>query len=327
MPKVSVVIPVYGVEKYIERCAISLFEQTLEDIEFIFVDDCSLDNSIAVLKRVLARYTKRVSQTRIVRMSNNSGQAAVREFGISLATGEYLIHCDSDDWVEYDMYERLYNIAKSNDYDIVICDYFNSKNDKESLRVNHQVPENANELIRELLNEKVHGSLWNKLVKQSLYKNVKYPKDNLREDLTLIVQLVYFSNKIKYISEPYYHYFYNSESITNNSENIEKSISKIEQSINNYTVMELFMKDNNILKHFVKEMSNMQCRLKISSLIYTLTNGGYKKWEKIFPKITFMDVIFSDLRILSKMEYIIARFRLYSIYWYIKKTIREKFKL
>ena len=100
MPKVSVIIPVYGVEKYIEKCARSLFEQTLDDIEYLFVDDCTPDKSVDILKHILEEYPHRKSQVVIHRMEQNSGQAVVREWGVKNAKGDFIIHCDSDDWVD-----------------------------------------------------------------------------------------------------------------------------------------------------------------------------------------------------------------------------------
>lgn len=82
MPKVSIIVPVYGVEKYIERCCRSLFEQTLDDIEYLFIDDCSPDRSIEILKKVLDEYPHRKNQVHIHRMGKNSGQAAVRKWGM-----------------------------------------------------------------------------------------------------------------------------------------------------------------------------------------------------------------------------------------------------
>ena len=127
MPKVSVIIPVYGVEKYIERCARSLFEQTLDCIEYIFVDDCSPDKSIEILERVADEYRSRLVEeqklVRIERMSKNSGLPNVRRYGIKLATGDFIAHCDSDDWVELDMYQQMYNKAIEEDADVVVCDY------------------------------------------------------------------------------------------------------------------------------------------------------------------------------------------------------------
>ena len=103
-PKVSVVIPVYGVEKYIERCARSLFEQTMQEgIEYIFVDDCSPDRSIEILEKVLKEYPHREPQVKIIQHSKNQGIFYTRNTGVENATGEYIIHCDSDDWVEPDI--------------------------------------------------------------------------------------------------------------------------------------------------------------------------------------------------------------------------------
>ena len=123
MPKVSVIIPVYAVEKYIERCARSMFEQTLDDIEYLFVDDCTPDRSIEIFRQVLEKSPHRKSQVTIHRMEQNSGQAVVRKWGMQNATGEYIIHCDSDNWVEVDMYRSMYEKAIEEDADVVICDH------------------------------------------------------------------------------------------------------------------------------------------------------------------------------------------------------------
>ena len=118
--KVSVCIPVYGVEKYIERCARSLFEQTMSDgIEFIFVNDCTPDKSIEILEKVLAEYPHRKKQTQIINHEKNSGLVAARKTGLAHATGEYIIHCDSDDWVDVDFYQVMYETAINNNADVV----------------------------------------------------------------------------------------------------------------------------------------------------------------------------------------------------------------
>ena len=112
MPKVSVIIPIYGVEKYIRRCAESLFSQTLDDIEFIFIDDCSPDKSMEILYSVMDVFRSKITEKhwsiRIERMPQNCGQAYVRRYGMSLCSGDFVIHCDSDDWVDINMYKKLY---------------------------------------------------------------------------------------------------------------------------------------------------------------------------------------------------------------------------
>ena len=124
MPKVSVIIPVYGVERYVGRCARSLFGQTMADLEFIFVDDCTPDDSIAVLLKTLDDYPDRKHQVRVIRHDRNQGVAAARTTGMKAMTGEYMIHCDPDDWIEPDMYERMYDAARTHDADVVTCRYY-----------------------------------------------------------------------------------------------------------------------------------------------------------------------------------------------------------
>ena len=123
MPKLSVVIPVYGVEKYIERCARSLFEQTLDDIEYIFVNDCTKDRSIDILNAVINDYPARKEQVRIVHHEKNKGLPFARQSGWQVATGEYIANCDSDDWVALDFYEIMYNEAIEKNADMVVSDY------------------------------------------------------------------------------------------------------------------------------------------------------------------------------------------------------------
>ena len=117
---VSVVIPVFKVRNFIERCATSLFEQTLEDVEYIFVDDASPDDSIEILKECLERYPKRKAQVQILTHEQNKGLPAARNTGLAVATGEYVFHCDSDDWVESTMLEDLYVTAIQNSADICV---------------------------------------------------------------------------------------------------------------------------------------------------------------------------------------------------------------
>ena len=105
--KLSIIVPMYNTEKYIERCARSLFEQTLTGIEFIFVNDCSPDRSLLILKRIIDEYVDRSLVIRIIEHEKNMGLAVARTTGLNQAKGEYIIHCDSDDWIETDMYEVM----------------------------------------------------------------------------------------------------------------------------------------------------------------------------------------------------------------------------
>lgn len=209
MPKVSVVIPIYKAESYIERCARALFGQTLDDLEYIFVNDCSPDKSIEILENVLKDFPYRKDQIKIINNEVNLGVSVAREHGVRNATGEYIIHCDPDDWVELNMYETLYNEAKLKSADIVICDFYNHYNGLEVLR--RQRPKKLDnitilEYITGRSQNKLHGSLWNKLIKSSCYSNVIFPNVNFCEDVTVLFQILSNSLSIRYVPLGLYHY-------------------------------------------------------------------------------------------------------------------------
>lgn len=240
MPKVSVIIPVFGVEKYIERCVRSLLEQTLDDIEFIFVDDCTPDRSIEILKSVIEEYRLRFAEkkydVRIVRMPTNSGLAAVRRHGIQLATGDYIIHCDSDDWVDVTMYEKMYNKAIEDDADMVVCDYYRSDG------VTHRedtgfISKQKEQFIKEMLYMRTSWAVWNKLVKRELYHpNFVYPKGAMAEDMLISTQLALFSKRISFFRDNLYYYYENPTSIVN-TVSYEAGIRKFKQATDNAVLL------------------------------------------------------------------------------------------
>jgi len=163
--KVSVVIPVYGVEKYIERCVRTLFGQTLDDMEFIFVNDCTPDCSIDLLCSVLEEFPQRKEQVRIINQPHNMGAAKAREVGIKAATGEYIIHCDSDDWVDCDMYRQMYEKAKADNLDYVICRSICYTDGINHTLVTNTISDNREQFIEDMLHGETTVSLWSRLVK------------------------------------------------------------------------------------------------------------------------------------------------------------------
>ncbi len=210
MLKVSVIIPVYKVEQWIERCARSLFVQTLEEVEYIFVDDCSPDRSIEVLKRVLAEFPQRKGQVKIIRHTENRGVSVSRQDGLDAATGEYVIHADPDDWVEINMLERLYKKAKADDADMVICDFYqvNPKSGRKQYFAQRPEVLDAESVQRQLFRN-LHGCVWNKLVKLEVIRkaNIRFPEDySFCEDLTFNTELLNQPLKITYLPEAFYNY-------------------------------------------------------------------------------------------------------------------------
>ena len=209
MCHVSVVIPVYKVESYIERCLHTLFGQTLEEIEYIFVDDGSPDASVVKIGEVLEQYPHRKSQTKLLRHDRNRGVAAARTTGIRAATGEYLIHCDPDDYVEPDMYEKLYAKAKETDADVVVCDYWLEKATQKKV-VTPAYRDTPQQCLKDMYKKDgLYMHLWSKLVRRRLisrYTIVPFAGTDYGEDLNCTMQIFYYAKHLAVVRKPLYHY-------------------------------------------------------------------------------------------------------------------------
>ena len=207
MIKVSAIIPIYNVERFITRCATSLLEQTLQEVEFIFVDDATPDNSIHLLQEVLERYPKRKEQVKLIRHVINQGLPAARNSGLAVASGEYIFHCDSDDFVDSEMLERLYQTAKEHDADIVWCDWWLSfeKNERYMKQPMYADPMEA---LKGMLSGAMKFNVWNKLVRRRLYEEhqILFPSGyGMGEDMTMI-RLFARARKVAYLPKAFYHY-------------------------------------------------------------------------------------------------------------------------
>ena len=198
MIKISIIIAVYNCEKYIEACARSLFEQTLDDIEYVFVNDATPDNSIPVLEKVIEDYPTRKPFIKIISLEKNGGVSNARRIGIANATGEYIIHTDSDDWIDKDMYERLYLKAKETDADIVGCNFRHEFSDKQ-YDFHQQYADTMEENISRLINGRIFPSLCTSLTRRSLIEDngITFPVGlNMGEDLFFNLQLYLHAKKI-----------------------------------------------------------------------------------------------------------------------------------
>ena len=205
--KVSVIVPIYKVDGFIERCVVSLMEQTLDEVEYIFVDDASPDGSVNILREVVERYPSRKDCVKIITHSENKGLPAARNTGLADATGEYIFHCDSDDFVELDMLESLYNKAKECDVDVVWCDFFLSfeTNERYMKQPSYSTPTDA---LKAMLSGAMKYNVWNKLVKRSLYvdNNISFPAGyGMGEDMTMMM-LFANARKVAYVPRAFYHY-------------------------------------------------------------------------------------------------------------------------
>lgn len=201
-PLVSVIVPVFGVEPYIERCARSLFEQTFKEVEYIFVDDCTKDGSVKVLERVILDYPE--VNVRIIHKERNGGLPQARRSGVEVATGDYVLHIDSDDWVERDMIASLYERALAEDADMVCCDWVEEYADHVVAK-SHQ-PMDRDRYYERILSLEADAYVWCRLVKRALYEGVDFPVNNMFEDYVITSQLLKRCRKVSFIPKAYYHY-------------------------------------------------------------------------------------------------------------------------
>lgn len=206
---ISVLIPVYNVEKYIEKCAISLFENTIaHKCEFIFTDDCSTDNSITILKKIILNYPNLKNNIFVLHHNMNKGLAITRNTSFKKATGKYIICTDSDDWVEPDYLEELLKKAEENDYDVIGCDYYKHNNE-----ITEYIPQYLKNTPRDVFidfcNNLIDSYLWIKLFKRSflLTNNIQWENEiDMWEDVLFFNKVLSSNPKIAYINKPLYHY-------------------------------------------------------------------------------------------------------------------------
>lgn len=288
--KVSVLIPVYNVEKYVQRCISSVLNQTMQEgVEVIIVNDCTPDKSMEKILESLRTYEKKVTEgnrmtVRIVTHDTNRGLAAVRNTGINCATGDYIIHVDSDDWIEPNMIEAMYTEAISTGADIVVCDHYTSWAHQEiKVKVRLDVHNK-----KSYFGDKVEGynaSVWNKLIKRALYEDneVRWIEGlDCGEDYTVIMPLFYYANKISHISIPLYHYERNNAgSITYDSYNVSDKISK--NRIDKVEYARNFLKEHNIWKEYERNWAYLALCVK-ALLIYSSSRENLEKAKSLFPE-------------------------------------------
>lgn len=321
MPKVTIIIPVYDVEKYIERCTRSLFEQTLDDIEYIFVNDCTPDNSIVILERILDEYPHRKELTKIVNMPTNQGQSAVRRKGIQLSTGQYIIHCDSDDWMELDMCQKLYSEAVLKNADIVFCDYYRSSDTERFICKNIcKKNEDNDSYLRKLLIRDCFTSVWNKLVKNEIakYCKIDYPECNMWEDYVLCVQYFYYSNKICYVDTPLYNYYHNVQSICFKDPGKKQS-----QIIHNSKILLDFLEKVNLLEKYKYEIICLKNTAREELLPHLGLRKYRNMWLNTYPEINKQYIWNPIVSIKDKVKFALIHLCIYPILLYFKKKLSK----
>lgn len=243
MIKVSILVPIYGVEKYIEKCVRSLFEQTYSNIEYIFVNDNTMDKSISILENVVTQYSNRQSQIRVINHTENKGLASARLTGLKYATGDYVWFIDSDDWIEKRAVSTLVEVINKFKPDAVRFNYYQELiNGSKAIL---QKPYTTNNLI----SLRIPAMIWGTIFKHSLFEEYKiYPIPGLdvSEDYIMTARLSVVTKRVVCLNDFLYHY--NCTNIGSYTNNIsEKSLVQASKGV---LIVSDFLKMNKGYKRY-----------------------------------------------------------------------------
>lgn len=267
---ISIIIPVYKVEKYLEKCIESVLKQTYTNLQIILVDDGSPDNC----GKICDEYAKKDVRIEVIHKANG-GLSDARNVGISIAKGKYIGFVDSDDYIKIDMYEKLINLIKKYNADISICNLYDVIDGKEYIRNKENGIQEYNriEILKEtLLDKNIQSYAWNKLYKKELFDEIKYPVGKKYEDIGTTFYLFEKCNKAVVTSEPEYYYLKRADSLVNNV---------TESTILDYT--EVIIQRYLYTKQHIKELGKYNNYYLAKTLI--TAHNDIEKLEKISDKM------------------------------------------
>ena len=284
---VSVIIPIYNVEKYLSKCLDSTINQTYKNLEIICVNDCSPDNSSLILEE----YAKKDDRIIIFNRKQNGGIAAARNSGLEIATGEYIYFIDADDWIDLDYIEKMVDVAKKTHADIVANRNIMTEFDNLSQQYFHanEAKLTLNSFISNKQGtENVFWTIWSKLYKTSFLKdnNLTFPVGYIYEDLYFHYTSFAMANKIYYTKQSYYHYLDRNSSISKTDKNAGVNYIKV------YNLIYDFYKEHNLLDKKIKIYSTIPSFNIKDENAYTI----YKSYfDKTINYINNNSEIFNEL--------------------------------
>ena len=281
MPKVSIIVPVYNVERYIVRSMDSLVNQTLKDIEIIVVNDGSTDNSKKLIEIYQEKYPNKIKLVD----KENGGLSDARNYGIPHATGEYIAFLDSDDYVELDTYEKMYNKAKEDDSDLVECDFIWEYPDRKKIDTG-KIYNNKKEMLTY-----ARVVAWNKLIKRSLIEEhkIEFPKGLRYEDVEFTYKLIPFINKFSYVDKPFIHYVQRKGSIANvQNERTAEIFTVLDNVIEFYKKNNIYEKyrdelEYNYARYLLCSSLKRMCKIKDKTIRKKLLTESWKRLNLNFP--------------------------------------------
>lgn len=259
MFKVSVIVPVYNTRKYLRECLRSLEKQTIDSIEIIMVNDGSTDESITIMEEFVRKYPDRF----VLINKENGGQATARNMGIQESHGEYIGFVDSDDKVDKNMFQKMYQAASCGDYDYVECHYHYVEEQKDGSLKELETRGN----IRAYKNKKdmfidPQVSPWNKLYKRELLidNEIKFPEGVIYEDTSFFIKSIPYINKAKYLDEKLVYYYLHSNSTMNKNKSVK--VADIFKVLEDYLK---FYKDRELYEEYKEELEYFTTKIILCS--------------------------------------------------------------
>ena len=301
---ISVIVPVYNVERYIDKCIKSIINQTYKDIEIILVNDGSLDNS----GKICDYYAIKDKRIKVIH-KKNGGLSDARNTGLDVAKGQYIVFLDSDDWVDKYFLEKLYNLSDKYDADIVCCNFKNVYSENEDLHHSNDIKLYSNmEALNYLYtNDGIKMVIaWNKMYKAELFKVNRYPIGKIHEDEFLTPKLIYESKKIVCTEDELIYYRQTDNSITNSKFN-KKRLDAIEALVNRRD----FFKKNNFIQLYKKNNKKLFFLLIQYHISVRKSNININQKEEILDIIkNYINII--DIKNLNfKSKIILFIFNIY----------------
>jgi glycosyltransferase involved in cell wall biosynthesis len=285
IPAVSILAPIYNSSAYIERCAHSLFRQTFEAIEYIFVNDCTPDDSIKKLQKVIEQYPNRKPFVKIITNEKNRGTSASRQTGIDNSTGKYIQFVDNDDYIEPDMIETMYKKAIEENADIVVCDFVMEKRNGKKEHHSDYVPENPDDYFYYILEQdKCFGYIWTKLVCRELYElpDCRFVTElNLLDDRYAVTRLYYYAKKIVKVDKAFYHY----DRANINAQTAIKTSWHYDNVILFHELLEKFLQGKELYEKYFDLVESSKVMLKIDLLIKTRSIELRKQYAYLYHDV------------------------------------------
>ena len=311
--KLSIIVPVYNVEKYLSKCLESLVNQTIDNYEIIIVIDGSKDNSIDIVKDYKDKYPDLIEYY----VTENRGLSAARNYGLKKAKGDYVGFVDSDDYVDVNMFYKLYNMASDGEYDVVVCDFLKiTEKEKKEMALDINNNDSVYDIV---LKSKAYA--WNKIYRRDLFEkyNIEFPEGYIFEDICTIYPLLIRADKIGYVNEKLYTYRFNrNDSIMKSKNRKDDDIINVLKKLNEYC------KENGL----EKEYNDLIREINVRHIFYRIRERTkyfsvrIEKMKYINKGFKFLDINYPDWKKESKYINNMPKIKHSKIFWELKTLVK-----